>query len=188
MISNSYFTGNIANGDGGAIDLESVSTKTAFMTSVTFTSNTAINGSAVSCCTLPGSCNITVSYDAQTPVTLNGNSNSGANGEDITCNINVIQSTPSVTPTPSPSNSSAPSASMSASPSLTRTPSMSNTTAVAAGNGTSTSSSSGSSNIDWVFYTTFALVIFIVLLLFVIIGLLVASFVMRRKQGYASID
>merc|ERR1712054_572143 len=185
----------------------------ALMANVAFTGNTAVNGSAISCCTLLGSCNITVTYDAQTPVTLTGNTNSGANGEDITCNLNVLQSTPSVSPTPSISNSSTPSMSPSISnsstpsvtPSVTpsisnsTTPSasmsfsssMSNTTAVAAGNETRTATSSGSSsssNLDWVFYTTFALVIFIVLLLFVIIGLLVASFVMKRKAGYTSID
>lgn len=84
-VENCDFTSNIATGNGGAIDLESnvAGAREAHFTKGSFDSNSAFNGSAISCCNSMGSCNITVVYD-KTP-SFDDNHNSATGGQDVTC-------------------------------------------------------------------------------------------------------
>jgi len=82
--SDSTFTNNSASANGGAIDLEN-SSDPVYIEKLTFESNTAVNGSAISCCDMGNGCNVTLTVDSDTTITLTNNVNSAADGADVTC-------------------------------------------------------------------------------------------------------
>ena len=88
---------NTATNYGGCIYFEETNPLNATLFDSSFTSNSAMNGAAISCCGNNTSCNVTI-VEPNNTVTLQDNHNLQSGGNDITCTVDQQEQQTNYTP------------------------------------------------------------------------------------------